>query len=180
MFSAFPIGASFNAFHISSDPVALAAQQRNLAKSKPSRPTRSPRSSAVTENSLTRVLSPPTKATPVRSKLRAVRVRVRALPLLSTAGQPSVAPGAARCSPWACTGRLSEPLWGQAILSEHDESYATMQDEAGIRYAQRSGFNTSQIRDFQVRRGLSADAQDARMCITKSESVASTRYCWYP
>ena len=76
--------------------------------------------------------------------------------------------------------RLSEPLWGQAILSEHDESYASMQDEAGIRYAQRSGFNTSQIRDFQVRRALSADAPDARMCITKSESVASTRHCGYP
>jgi len=112
MFSAFPIGASFNAFNLSSDPVALAAQQRNLAKSKPSGPTRSPRSSAVTENSLTRVLSPPKKATPVRSKLRAVRVRVRALPLgldpaglfcPSPAGQPSVAgtPGAARCMSWA-------------------------------------------------------------------------------
>jgi hypothetical protein len=55
-----------------------------------------------------------------------------------------------------------------------------MQDEAGIRYAQRSGFNTSQIRDFQVRRALSADEPDARMCKTKTESVASTGHCGYP
>ena len=43
-------------------------------------------------------------------------------------------------------------VWVQAILSEHDESYAERQDQAGNHWIKRSGFNTNQIHDFQVRR----------------------------
>jgi len=63
---------------------------------------------SATENSLTRRLSPPRKATPTRSKIQ------------------------------------------KAILEPRDDSYGDQQDEAGMRWTKRSGFNTNQIQDFQM------------------------------
>jgi len=90
-----------------------------------------------TENSLTRVLSPPRKASPVRTKLRSVRARAC---VAAPSGGHTLADSVRRS------------VWVQAILSEHDESYAERQDQAGNHWIKRSGFNTNQIHDFQVRR----------------------------
>ena len=36
------------------------------------------------------------------------------------------------------------------LASTHDEAYVESQDEAGLRWTKRSGFNHDQIRDFQM------------------------------
>jgi len=85
-------------------PQAPLGLRQPAARKTPPRPP-----SGATENSLTRILSPPRQATPSRAKMQKA-----------------------------------------TLAATHDEAYVEAQDEAGMRWTKRSGFNHDQIRDFQM------------------------------